>query len=79
MSEGTSQPDSLFGADAINRVPTEEMQLLMALRDGNEAAFVALIDQYHRALLRLAMVFVSSKAVAEEVVQDHRLLLARRQ
>src|SRR5205085_7006321 len=65
-----SQPDSPFEADALNRVPTEEMQLLMALRDGNEAAFVALIDQYHRALLRMALVFVSSKAVAEEVVQE---------
>ena len=69
----------LDGADAIYRVPTsqavhavpsEELQLLMALRDGNEAAFVSLIDQYHRALLRLAMVFVSSHSVAEEVVQE---------
>ncbi len=86
MSEGTSQPDSPFelaadatAGSAINRVPTseavstaspEELQLLMALRNGSEAAFVSLVEQYHRALLRLALVFVPSKAVAEEVVQE---------
>src|SRR5437588_285046 len=86
MSEGTSQPDSPFelaadatAGSAINRAPTseavraaspEELQLLMALRNGSEAAFVSLVEQYHRALLRMALVFVPSKAVAEEVVQE---------
>src|SRR6266702_852954 len=86
MSEGTSQPDSPFelaadatAVDAINRAPTseadraaspEELQLLMALRNGSEAAFVSLVEQSHRAMLRLALVFVPSKAVAEEVVQE---------
>src|SRR6266704_3546897 len=86
MSEGTSQPDSPFelaadatAVDAINRAPTseavraaspEELQLLMALRNGSEAAFVSLVEQYHRALLRLALVFVPSKAIAEEVIQE---------
>ncbi|TMF46131.1 MAG: hypothetical protein E6I32_12000, partial [Chloroflexi bacterium] len=86
MSEGTSQPDSPFelvadatAVGAINSAPTseavraaspEELQLLMALRNGSEAAFVSLVEQYHRALLRMALVFVPSKAVAEEVVQE---------
>src|SRR5437588_11473664 len=86
MSEGTSQPDSPFelaadatAGSAINRVPIseavraaspEELQLLMALRSGSETAFMMLVEQYHRALLRLAMVYVSSRAVAEEVVQE---------
>jgi RNA polymerase sigma-70 factor (ECF subfamily) len=46
------------------------MRLVEALRSGSETAFVMLIEQYHRALLRLAMVYVPSRAVAEEVVQE---------
>ena len=44
--------------------------LLRRLRDGDERAFVALVERYHAAMLRLALSFVSSQAVAEEVVQD---------
>ena len=44
--------------------------LLRRLRDGDERAFVALVERYHSAMLRLALSFVSSQAVAEEVVQD---------
>jgi RNA polymerase sigma-70 factor (ECF subfamily) len=46
------------------------MQLLEALRRGDETAFVRLVTRYQPMMLRLAMVFVSSRAVAEEVVQD---------
>ena len=49
---------------------TEEAQLIAALRAGDEAAFERLIDQYHSSLLRLAMMYVSSRAVAEDVVQE---------
>ncbi len=84
MSEGTSQPESPFDVTAVPSVrphvtgsspaghaaATDELHLVDALRHGNEAAFVSLIDQYHTSLLRLAMVFVPSKAVAEEVVQE---------
>jgi RNA polymerase sigma-70 factor (ECF subfamily) len=48
----------------------EEQELLQRLRSGDEAAFVTLIDRHHGALLRLAQVFLSSRAVAEEVVQE---------
>jgi RNA polymerase sigma-70 factor (ECF subfamily) len=51
-------------------VSTEELRLVEALRSGNEGAFVSLIDRYHTSMLRLAMIFVASQAVAEEVVQD---------
>ncbi len=43
---------------------------MAALRDGDEAAFSALIDIYNPMLLRVAMMYVSSRAVAEEVVQE---------
>lgn len=44
--------------------------LVAALRAGDEAAFAALVDSYHGSLLRLAVGYVGSREVAEEVVQD---------
>jgi RNA polymerase sigma-70 factor (ECF subfamily) len=44
--------------------------LLAALRSKDEAAFTTLVDRYHSSLLRLAQLYVSSRAVAEEVVQE---------
>lgn len=48
----------------------DDAELLAALRAGDEAAFLALVDRHQAMLLRLASSFVSSSAVAEEVVQD---------
>ncbi len=41
-----------------------------ALRHGDEHAFAALVDEYGPAMLRVARMYVSSRAVAEEVVQE---------
>jgi RNA polymerase sigma-70 factor (ECF subfamily) len=49
---------------------SEEMDLIRSLRRGDEAAFAQLVETYHASLLRLAMSYVSSREVAEEVVQD---------
>jgi RNA polymerase sigma-70 factor (ECF subfamily) len=51
--------------------------LLGRLRGGDEEAFVTLVERYHSSMLRLAMSFVSSQAVAEEVVQDTWLAVLR--
>jgi len=51
-------------------VSEEDLHLIEALRSGNESAFVSLIDMYHSSMLRLAMIFVTSQAVAEEIVQE---------
>jgi RNA polymerase sigma-70 factor, ECF subfamily len=51
--------------------------LLARLRAGEEDAFVALVNRHHGALLRLARTFVSSDAIAEEVVQDTWLAALR--
>ena len=51
--------------------------LLGRLRDGDEQAFTELVQRYHPSMLRLAMSFVSSQAVAEEVVQDTWLAVLR--
>jgi len=44
--------------------------LLDALRAGDEDAFVALVTRYHASLKRVARAYVSTDAVAEEVVQE---------
>jgi RNA polymerase sigma-70 factor (ECF subfamily) len=48
----------------------EEAQLVAALRAGDEAAFRELIRMYGGGMLRVAQMYVSSRAVAEEVVQE---------
>ena len=48
----------------------QESQLLEALRRGDENAFAMVVDKYSGSLVRLAMTFVPSRAVAEEVVQE---------
>ena len=47
-----------------------EQDLIQALRKGNEQAFEYVIDRYYGSLLRLAMAYVPTRAVAEEVVQE---------
>lgn len=47
-----------------------DAELLVALRAGNEQAFVTLVNRYQGSLVRVARTFVPSDAVAEEVVQD---------
>jgi RNA polymerase sigma-70 factor (ECF subfamily) len=63
-----SQPDSSARSEVI--APADELRLIEALRQREEAAFTALIDRYHTALLRLAQMYVSDRTAAEEVVQD---------
>lgn len=47
-----------------------DIEQLRRLRDGDEDAFVMLVARYHQPMLRLARTMVSSKAVAEEIVQE---------
>ena len=48
----------------------EDLGLLQALRAGDEKAFVELLRRYGPGMLRVAMLYVPSRAVAEEVVQE---------
>jgi len=57
-------------------VPRDE-DLLARLREGDDEAFAAFVDKYHTRLVRLACSMVSSRAVAEEVVQDTWLAVVR--
>ncbi len=47
-----------------------EASLVAALRRGEEAAFVTLLERHHTALIRLALLYVDEQAVAEDVVQE---------
>src|SRR5712691_9186261 len=48
----------------------EEVVLVDRLRAGDESAFMTLVDGNQAAMLRIARMYVSSQAIAEEVVQD---------
>jgi RNA polymerase sigma-70 factor (ECF subfamily) len=49
---------------------SEDRELVEALRRGDEAAFMRVVNAYGPALLRVARMYVPSGAVAEEVVQE---------
>ena len=51
-------------------VRDSDAELIDRLRTGDEAAFVGMIDTYSAPLLRLALAFVQSPSIAEEVVQE---------
>jgi RNA polymerase sigma-70 factor (ECF subfamily) len=54
-----------------------EAALVERLRAGDEAAFVEIVNAHHAALVRIAMSFVSNRAVAEETVQDTWLAVVK--
>jgi RNA polymerase sigma-70 factor, ECF subfamily len=52
------------------RLSPEDARLVEGLRAGDEAAFVELVHMYGPAMLRVAQMYVSSRAVAEDVVAE---------
>lgn len=48
----------------------DDQSLVLALRQGDESAFTALIETYHPSLIRIATLFVRDREVAEEVAQE---------
>jgi RNA polymerase sigma-70 factor (ECF subfamily) len=68
-SSGESRP--AVNASATESGPSrEELDLIRALRSGDEATFTTLVSRYNPSLLRTAMMYVHDRSVAEEVVQD---------
>jgi RNA polymerase sigma-70 factor (ECF subfamily) len=55
----------------------EDAALLEQLRAGEEQAFVVLVGRYHHRLTRLAMTFVPSPEMAEDVAQETWLAVFR--
>lgn len=58
-------------------MPDDDAELVRRLRAGDEAAFAELVRRYQGQLVRLASTFVSSRAVAEEAVQETWLGVVR--
>jgi RNA polymerase sigma-70 factor (ECF subfamily) len=56
------------GADLL--ASPDDLLLVERLRAGDEDAFMMLVEQHQAMMLRVARMYVSSQAVAEEVVQD---------
>src|SRR5436309_4833495 len=48
----------------------DDAAVIAALRAGDEGVFADLMRMYNASLLRVAQIYVASRAVAEEVVQD---------
>jgi RNA polymerase sigma-70 factor (ECF subfamily) len=57
-------PETLDGATADDR------RIVSGLRSGDAAVFAEVFDRYNGSLVRVAMRYVPSRAVAEEVAQD---------
>jgi RNA polymerase sigma-70 factor (ECF subfamily) len=81
MSQGMQQANDVVEMNPVLQTATrvkltdfvasdDDPHLIELLRNGNEAAFVALIDRYSDTMVRLAMFYVAAWQVAEEVVQE---------
>ena len=56
--------------EAITAAPSDDLDLIQRLRAREEDAFMSLVDRLQPMMLRVARMYVSSQAVAEEVVQE---------
>lgn len=65
---------TLARVDAVN---VSDVELLAGLRAGDENAFRTLVKQHHSTMRRVAMSYVKSLSVADEVVQETWLAVIR--
>lgn len=56
--------------DATADTSDDELEIIAALRKGDEDAFMSLVERLQPVMLRVSRMYVSSQAVAEEVVQE---------
>jgi RNA polymerase sigma-70 factor (ECF subfamily) len=66
----SSESRSTKASRSIYSGSTDDLDLIAALRSGDELAFTQLVGTYQNRLLRTARTYVNSEAVAEEVVQE---------
>ena len=81
MNEGVNRSENLGDVIGVHQgvlegqpggtiASADDWHLIGLLRSGDEAAFVFLVDTYYSTMLPLAMIYVATRAVAEEVVQE---------
>lgn len=68
VTAGSGLPS--LGVPTATHQADDDAELIAALKRRDEAAFVTLVERYQRPLLRLALVYCRSMAIAEEIVQD---------
>jgi RNA polymerase sigma-70 factor, ECF subfamily len=56
--------------DSEARAPDRDVELVERLRARDDAAFMAIVERLGPSMLRVARMYVSSRAVAEECVQE---------
>ncbi len=66
----SSWPPTVADTVAPGPASTADAELVGALRAGDEDAYLAIVGRHHASMLRVAMLFAPTRAVAEEVVQD---------
>jgi len=54
----------------VQVVEPTDAELVMSLRAGDEATFRRVVREWNASMLRVAQIFVPSRAIAEEVVQE---------
>ncbi|MDP9402601.1 MAG: RNA polymerase sigma factor [Actinomycetota bacterium] len=69
--------DEAIAAQGDTPPGSADVSLLDALRRGDERAFESLIDEHTPAMLRLALLYAPTRAIAEEVVQETWLGVVR--
>jgi RNA polymerase sigma-70 factor (ECF subfamily) len=63
--------------DPVVRASPEDLALVERLRAGDEDAFMTLVELHQAMMLRIARMYVSSQAVAEDVVADAWIAILR--
>ncbi len=86
MSEQIREPENPANISTVQvksvqatygRIAAADDLLLQRLREGDEATFASLFDQYCPSMARLAQFYLSNPIVAEEVVQEAWLAVIR--
>lgn len=71
------QPSPSTGPVESRPTSVDERRLVEALCAGDEEAFIRVVNLYGSTMLRVAQLYVSNRAVAEEVVQETWLAVVR--
>ena len=69
--------DQKLGREIVVKDRELDTQLIEALLAGDEKAFGIVVTRYNRAMVRLAMAYVPTRAIAEEVAQEAWLAVVK--
>jgi RNA polymerase sigma-70 factor, ECF subfamily len=77
ISTATDETVPLQRIDQAETDRSEDAALVARLREGDESAFVHVVDAWSPTMLRVARMFVSTDASAQEIVQEAWLAVVR--